>query len=207
MSFKEQLIKINACDEAIKWVGDRTLTEAWSECPRGDWMLWGLAKMIGQPGWPSHQEVVRHTCWCVRRAEKHIPSGESRPCLLIETINGWVRNIISKADVRTALIDMEWIELSNVESGDVVDVVSDTIFAIKSAAKAALDEDRVALHVCRAARWAEIACTNAERHARGQVTTMDGLIDALGRKHSASKEAMAQAEYLRAEVSIPEVSS
>ena len=40
MTFKEELQKLNACEEAIEWVGDRTLEQAWNECERGDWMLW-----------------------------------------------------------------------------------------------------------------------------------------------------------------------
>jgi hypothetical protein len=40
MTFKDQLIKIHACDDAVAWVKDRTLEEAWNECERGDWMLW-----------------------------------------------------------------------------------------------------------------------------------------------------------------------
>lgn len=37
---KELLTYMNACTEAIKWVGDRDLQKAWEECERGDWMLW-----------------------------------------------------------------------------------------------------------------------------------------------------------------------
>jgi hypothetical protein len=89
MSFKEQLIDMKACSEAIEWVGGRTLAEAWSECPRGDWMLWGLAMMAGQPGWPSHQEVVRHTCWCVRRALEHAPDNEAALLQLVDAVEAW----------------------------------------------------------------------------------------------------------------------
>ena len=39
------LDKYRACNEAIEWVGERTVEEAWAECPRGDWMLWIYAKM------------------------------------------------------------------------------------------------------------------------------------------------------------------
>lgn len=39
-----QLVKylkeIEACKEAIEWVGYKTLEQAWNECERGDWMLW-----------------------------------------------------------------------------------------------------------------------------------------------------------------------
>jgi hypothetical protein len=42
---KELLIKLNACDEAIEWAGDRTIEEIVKDCYRGDWLLW-LAKKI-----------------------------------------------------------------------------------------------------------------------------------------------------------------
>ncbi len=40
MTFKEKLIKIYACEEARNWVGDKTQSEAWEQCERGDWLLW-----------------------------------------------------------------------------------------------------------------------------------------------------------------------
>jgi hypothetical protein len=43
---EELLIKLNACDEAIEWAGDRTIEEIVKDCDRGDWLLW-LAKKIG----------------------------------------------------------------------------------------------------------------------------------------------------------------
>jgi hypothetical protein len=43
---KELLIKLNACDEAIEWAGDRTIEEIVKDCDRGDWLL-ELAKKIG----------------------------------------------------------------------------------------------------------------------------------------------------------------
>ena len=45
MTFKKQLQKMEACQEAIEWVGDRTPEQAWEECERGDWMLWFAQKM------------------------------------------------------------------------------------------------------------------------------------------------------------------
>ena len=40
MTFKEQLTEMDACPDAIKWVGGKTLEQAWAECERGEWMLW-----------------------------------------------------------------------------------------------------------------------------------------------------------------------
>ena len=42
---KELLIKLNACNEAIEWAGDRTIEEIVKDCDRGDWLL-KLAKKI-----------------------------------------------------------------------------------------------------------------------------------------------------------------
>ena len=46
MNFKNWLIKQRACSEAIDWVGERTLEQAWPECEHGDWLLW-LAQKVG----------------------------------------------------------------------------------------------------------------------------------------------------------------
>lgn len=40
MKFSNYLKKIGACPEAINWVGDRTMQQAWDKCIRPDWMLW-----------------------------------------------------------------------------------------------------------------------------------------------------------------------
>lgn len=40
MTFREQLIQMEACPEAVEWVGNKTLEEAWAECGRFDWMWW-----------------------------------------------------------------------------------------------------------------------------------------------------------------------
>ena len=45
MTFKELLIKLNACEEAREWAGDMPIEEIVSTCHRGDWLLW-LAKKV-----------------------------------------------------------------------------------------------------------------------------------------------------------------
>ena len=39
VEFKKYLKKIDVCGEAVEWVGDRTLQQAWDEYERPDWML------------------------------------------------------------------------------------------------------------------------------------------------------------------------
>jgi len=44
MTFREQLKKLNACDEALEWVGNKSLEKAWKTCSSSEWMLWVLTK-------------------------------------------------------------------------------------------------------------------------------------------------------------------
>lgn len=41
----DMLRKYYPCEDAIEWLGDKTLKDAWNTCPRGDWMLWAYVKL------------------------------------------------------------------------------------------------------------------------------------------------------------------
>jgi len=43
--FSEKLTEMRASKDAIEWVGDKTMEEAWETCERGDWMLCGYQKL------------------------------------------------------------------------------------------------------------------------------------------------------------------
>ena len=40
MKFKDKLVKIGACKEAVEWVNGHGFKKSWATCERGDWMLW-----------------------------------------------------------------------------------------------------------------------------------------------------------------------
>ena len=88
-ALRDQLIALNACSDAIEWVGDRDLPTAWRECERADWLLWICAKQIGKSGWADHQTVVRMACDCAERSLRFVPAGEDRPRLAIEAARRW----------------------------------------------------------------------------------------------------------------------
>ncbi len=44
MTFRDQLVKIDACPDSLKWVKNKTIEEAWKTCKNPEWMLWVLAK-------------------------------------------------------------------------------------------------------------------------------------------------------------------
>lgn len=45
MTFKELLIKLDACESAREWAKDMPIEEIVSTCHRGDWLLW-LAQKV-----------------------------------------------------------------------------------------------------------------------------------------------------------------
>jgi len=42
---EQLLIQLNACKEAQEWAADKTWTEVYSTCHRGDWLLWLFKKI------------------------------------------------------------------------------------------------------------------------------------------------------------------
>ena len=47
-TFKEILVDFDACEEGLKWAGDKTIEEVISTVERGDWVLW-LGDKLGLP--------------------------------------------------------------------------------------------------------------------------------------------------------------
>jgi hypothetical protein len=88
---------LGACPEAIEWAGDRTPEQAWRECPRGDWLLWA-AERVGV----DRRLLVLAACDCAETALVHVPDGEERPRMAIETARAWARGEATIEEVRAA---------------------------------------------------------------------------------------------------------
>jgi len=94
---RDKLIEMDACEEAIMWVGDKNLEQAWNDCHRGDWMLWLAAKIEVE-----RKLIVRAACACARLALPHVPTGETRPLISIETAEKWSDGEATIEEVRKA---------------------------------------------------------------------------------------------------------
>ena len=104
----EMLTNLGACPEAITWArGYPDLAAAWAVCERGDWMLWLAGKLSGPPDNPSRKRLVLAACECARLVLVHVPAGEDRPRIAIETAERWARGEagVTLADVRAAYAD------------------------------------------------------------------------------------------------------
>jgi len=73
MSFKKNLIDLNAPSCIVDWAGDRTLKQIWNECQRGDWMLWLLQNIRKDNGVLKLNSIL-HTCRLLKESLHLIPS-------------------------------------------------------------------------------------------------------------------------------------
>ena len=94
---KAWLRSLGACCESLEWIGDRDLVTAWTECPRGDWLLW-LAAKVGI----DRRRLVMTACATAREAMQFVPAGEDRPRIAIETAEAWCRGEATIEQVREA---------------------------------------------------------------------------------------------------------
>ena len=92
---KTWLKSLGARCEALEWVGNRALVTAWTECPRGEWLLW-LAAKAGI----DRKQLVMAACATAREALQFVPAGENRPRIAIETAEAWCRGEATIEQVR-----------------------------------------------------------------------------------------------------------
>ena len=98
---RKYLISIKACAEALEWLGDRSIVEAWSSCPRGEWMLWWAARCPAfVPGGDLHRRIGLAACEIARTALVRVPADELRPLRAIETAERFWRGEATVDEVR-----------------------------------------------------------------------------------------------------------
>lgn len=95
----DTLAQIRACEDARIWVASQegTAYAMWRRCDRGDWILC-LAARAGV----DRRLVVLAACDCAETALVHVPVGEDRPRLAIETARRWTTGEATIAEVRAA---------------------------------------------------------------------------------------------------------
>ncbi len=89
----KNLSELGACRVALEWANQYdSLSEAWAKCERGDWMLWLVGRLSGEPDNEKRRKLVLCSCRCARLALPHVRKGEDRPLKAIETAEAWARN-------------------------------------------------------------------------------------------------------------------
>ena len=100
MKLSDKLNNMDACSEAVDWIGRRGSMTAWRDCKRADWMLWA-ANNLGI----DRKLIVLAACDCAETALKYVPEDEDRPAKCIQTTRNWCNGTASMDDVRTARHD------------------------------------------------------------------------------------------------------
>jgi hypothetical protein len=106
--FLDILEEKKACPKAVEWVKEsktETFIELWDTCERADWMLWILARMIKEKGWPSRKTVVLCACDCAETSLRFVPENELRPKIAIQTARKWAEGKASEIECAKAADD------------------------------------------------------------------------------------------------------
>ena len=90
MTFKEYLESINACQEAIDWVDDKTLEESWVTCTRPDWMLWLYGR--NNPDKLICVKIAVYTAKLVLPIWQRKYPDDLRPQHAVEAAEKWIEN-------------------------------------------------------------------------------------------------------------------
>jgi len=92
----KKIARLDPCEEALIWLKDQpSLKEAYTNCARGDWLLW-LARRLEI----DRKLIVLAACECAEQSLKYIPKGEDRPRQAIETARAWTRGEATLEQVR-----------------------------------------------------------------------------------------------------------
>jgi len=102
IDFQHLLEKLNACTEARDWARGKSLVEVWQQCERGDWLLWLCARMAGEVGWPTRNDVTLAACDCAETALRYVKPGEDRPRLAIECARRLVAGLATREEAYAA---------------------------------------------------------------------------------------------------------
>ncbi len=114
---------LDACADAQEWAEDHdgTVSEAYDQCPRGDWLLWLAVRLS-----VDRRLVVKAACDCASLALHHVHEDEERPGLALDLAERW-----ANGDEGVSLAEV-------IDAGDrATDACHDSSYAASSAAFAA----------------------------------------------------------------------
>lgn len=102
-TFREKLIELNACEEGIEWLGDRTEEQLLIDCHRGDWLLWYFFKMRNQTGYPDIKQITKAKVECAMLVT-HLMQDE-RSKIALNVAWAWANNEATDDDLSIASAD------------------------------------------------------------------------------------------------------
>jgi len=137
IDFQHLLEKLNACTEARDWARGKSLVEVWQQCERGDWLLWLCARMAGEVGWPTRNDVTLAACDCAETALRYVKPGEDRPRLAIECARRLVAGLATREEAYAAADAADAVYAAYAAAYYAAYAAADAVYAVDYAAYAA----------------------------------------------------------------------
>ena len=211
-----KLKKLSACREAVKWVKtQKSPTEAWQNCERGDWMLW-LAKRIKV----DDKKLTMAKAMCAKQVSHLMKDQRSKDAL--QACFDYVNGKITRKELNTAAYAAAAVYAADDTAADTAadaaaadaadaDAADDTAADAPAAAAAAYAADATAAYAAdaadavtayAAAYAADVADAAADTAAAYADTYADAYADAYitARRTSLKKSADICREYLTKEI-------
>ena len=159
MKFKDKLIKLGTCEEAVKWVGDKDFKKAWDTCDRGDWLIWYIFRTeIG-----TLRDRIHLLCDCVEPVLKYVPKGEDRPRLAIEAARVYADNPTEENREKLRAAKHAAFAAVNIVANAAAYLAANTAMYVASAARYA------AWNAANAASYAAWNAASYAAHAAGNI--------------------------------------
>ncbi len=160
--------EMGACAEGLVFAERYdSLTEAWASCEHGDWMLWLLGKLSGEPGSDSRRKLVLTACKCARLSLQYVQTGETRPLKAIETTEQWANKVngITLSDVQKSAYAAHAATYAAYAAAYAAAAAADAAYAAYAAAYAvyAANTAVYAVYAANAAAYAAYAANAAAR--------------------------------------------
>jgi hypothetical protein len=98
-----EIKKLGACKEAVAYAYKyKTPEELWAGCERGDWMLWLIGKLSGEPKSEKRKKLVLTACKCARLALLFAGKNKDVCEKSIESAENWAKGMGSIQNVQNA---------------------------------------------------------------------------------------------------------
>lgn len=149
-----------------------TAAEAWERCDHGGWLV-RLLGALRRRGLITWQMLVLAACAAARTALVHVPEGETRPRIAIETAERWARGEATAEEVRNAAAAADAAYAAAYTAADAAYAAAYTAaaaaaaYAAADAAYAAADADDAAAYTAADAYAVDAAdADDAQRRAQ-----------------------------------------
>jgi hypothetical protein len=139
----QQLKSVGACQEAVTWADQFSDMQAvWGNCERGDWLLWLLGRLSGEPESDKRKQVVFVAAQCAREVlpifEKRYPDDKRvREC--IEACEAYSRGEITMKELRAKRSAADAADDAYAYAASAAASAADAAYASAAASAAAAD--------------------------------------------------------------------